>query len=148
MSIPLTDAELRALIVTEVGDYNGIVAANIDLIWRLYGSFAPFDPLQYLLSKRHAVTMLAGQVWQMVNALVDDTREWLSDMHTHLMNMLKDLDAEIDAAFAQATVMMGAAVAGGTILAVTPTVPPAGAPDANSPVYLGNPYSPRIVRVS
>jgi hypothetical protein len=143
MSAPiLTDADLRALIVSEVGDYNGVVAANIDVLWSFYTPYAPFPPLQYLLAKRHATTMLAGQVWQAVDAAVDDTRQNLTDMHKALMNQLDALDKEIAASMTQLTGMAGLGVQGGVLVTTAPMAPPSGYPDANSAAYLGSVYSP------
>jgi hypothetical protein len=141
MSVP-TDAQIKAYIVTSVGDMNGIVAANIDLIWDLTAPYAPYPPLHELYATRAAIDLLAGQVWQLVDASVDDTRQNLSDMHAHLMDRREDLDAQIAAATPVAMAAAGMGANSGQFVTVAPTVPPSGYPDANSPRYSGSPYEP------
>jgi len=139
---PPTEQEMKDFVVASVGDYNGIIAANIDLIWTMTSVYAPYPPLQTLWAMRIATQMLAGQVWQAVTAAVDDTRQSLSDMHDHLMDQLKDLDGQIAIQTPLALAGQGALAVSGLMTAITPTTPPPGAPDANDPRYIGNPYLP------
>jgi len=134
-----TDQQLKDFIVLSVGDINGIVQGQINLIWDMYAPYAPFPPLQYLFSRRSALTLLAGQVWQQVNASVDDTSQSLSDKHKAILDMIANLDAEIQRAIDASPLVV---VVSGAITATTPTTPPPGYPDANDPRYSGSPYVP------
>jgi hypothetical protein len=143
---PLTDQEQKDLIVSSVGDYNGMVAANIDSIWTMFTPYATYPPLQFLFAKRSAISLLAGQVWQAVDAGVDTVREAYSDMHKALMDQLADLDKQIALA-SQAAVLgagAGAGAVSGAFTTTTPTTPPPDYPDANDPRYTGDPYQPLV----
>lgn len=139
---PPTDDQIKQWIVTSVGDYNGVVAANIDFIWLKNAVFAPYPPLQELYATRDALELLAGQVWQAVDAAVDDTRENLSDQYDHLKDRIRDLDGVIATQTQMTMAALGLSVSHGPILTVAPVSPPAGYPDANSPRYSGSPYAP------
>lgn len=86
--------------------------------------------------------MLAGQVWQAVDAAVDDTRQNLSDLHKSLMGQLDALDKEIARSMLELTGMAGLGVQAGVLVTTAPMAPPPGYPDANSPALIGNPYYP------
>jgi hypothetical protein len=138
---PPTDAQLKQLVVDTAGDVNGIVAANIDLIWSIYAPYSPYPPLQYLYSLRASLELLAGQVWQMVDAAVDDARESLSDKYRHLRDRIDQINEDIVSATPGAMGVAGLSVASGVLVTTAPSSPPSGWPDANDPRYIGWVYS-------
>jgi|SRR5215471_537090 len=141
VTTPPTDDELKQLIITTVGDVNGIIAANIDLIWSFNGVYAAYPPLQFLYSTRMALDMLAGQVWQQVDAAVDDAREALSDKYKALRSRINDLDDQIAATTPAAMAATGLSVAAGLLATTAPSTPPYWSRDANDPRYIGWVYS-------
>lgn len=140
----ITDAIIKSLIVTEVGDLNGVVAANIDNIWLLYASYAVYPDLRRLYATREALRLLQGQVWQRVTQATDTgVRANLSDKHKALGDRIAEITIEIAVLRKQATGSVGAV--SGTLTTTEPITPPSGSQiDADDPRYSGSPYVPII----
>jgi hypothetical protein len=139
---PPLDPDTKAYLIAWAGDLNGVVSANIDLIWQRNAPYAPYPPLQEMYTQRESLTLLAGQVWQLVDASVDDTRQNLTDLSANLKQRLADLDRQIAAQTAMTMAALGLTTATGPLVTVVPVPPPPGYPDANSPRYSGSPYAP------
>jgi hypothetical protein len=143
--VAIDDTQLKSLIISQVGDLNGVVAANIDTIWEMWAPFAVYPQLQFLYAKREATRTLQGQVWQQVTKTVGTLREQLTDRHAALGDAIADLTAEIAQVRKQAAGAQG--VASGSLTTVDPVSPPAGsALDADDPRYSGSPYAPVLSR--
>jgi len=138
---PPTEDDLKQLVITTAGDYNGVVAANIDLLWSIYAGYASSPPLQFLYTLRASLDLLAGQVWQQVDAAVDDARESLSDMYKALKDRIALVNQDIEYAANAALVSGGGLVVFGQLTTTAPTSPPYWWLDANDPRYIGSVYS-------
>jgi hypothetical protein len=142
----LTDANITALIVSEVGDVDGVLAANIATMYAMNAQYRAIPQLQYLTTKMQAVetalTALRAQgVRKTVGPLtLDNTRQIDA-----LERMLPTLAAKIAVRIKQ---YMGSQGSVGAIAATTPEVPPAFQPaspfgnsvDANDARYRGDAY--------
>lgn len=90
----LTAAQLRTLIITEVGDVDGLIQGQIETLWTLHDETDLY--LQYVLTKRSAIDMLMGKVREQVNLTGDNgARAELSDMLKALQTMRGNVEGEI-----------------------------------------------------
>lgn len=133
----MTDAELQALIIAQVGDdAAGTLATQVPVLWALYADQP--TALRMLLCRRDAISIMLARVRTQVSfRALDGAAVNLSDLAKHLQAMYDQVEGQI--AEAQRT---GAAplVAERTATApITPTLPP----DANDPRYRGSPYRNR-----
>lgn len=151
--MPVTDADIQALIILEVGDEataaapGGILAANIATIWASYADKAQIAPrLQELYGKRRCIDLVLGVVRGQVDfEIFQDHRRNQSQKAKALEAMRADCQAEIAVIEKKArTKRPGVA---GLITTVTPLSPPStSSPNANDPRYKGDPYTPTIDR--
>lgn len=135
----LSDDQYKDLIVLQVGDNaDGLLAANIDLLWEGNGDQAD-AATQALYTKRSAIDLMLGDVRQKV-----DFRDPagisanLSDLFDHLMRMRADVVAQI----ALAASSGNGAGAVGTITKTAPVEPDIGQLDPSARRYRGDPLCP------
>lgn len=152
----LTDQQIQALIVLEVGDVvtpsapSGILATNIALIWQSFADKRQVWPrLQELYSKRRCLDIILGLRREQVDRSADTISERLSQMAGELERMRAACQKEIERVEAIARANRGGVVA--AIVQTTIETPPTGqivsdVIDANSPALAGDPYYP-ITRV-
>jgi len=140
--MPLTDDQLKALIVLQVGDdAAGTLAANIDLLWTAHDDVDD-QALHGLLTKRDAIDTMLGRVRQQVSfKALDGASVNLSDLSKHLLAMRETLDGQIESA--------QAGVSAGAIGLLTQTAPimrdNASQADPNSRALRGDPLRRRGV---
>jgi len=140
------DTALMSLITAQVGDLNGIVAANIGVIWLTYGQYAANPLLRVLWCKREALEMLAGAVWQQVNATEAGNYSLaLSDRHKAILAAMAEVDKQIVLRQHAGNVpMVGQMTTTEPVPPLTTPQPlPSGPPDPASNRYLGYPLSGR-----
>lgn len=146
--MPLSDAQYRQLIVDQVGDTaSGLIANQITTLWTLNDD-QPSPKLQFYHTKRAAIQMLMGAVREQVTQQgLDGVRTDLSKKLEHLATMLTAVNDDIDryqASGIDVEVDSDFAAAAGELTTTTSRPPPtACGPDANSPLYRGDPYYPR-----
>lgn len=142
---PPSDAQMEQAIINEVGDLNGVVAAQIGTIWALYGQYEANLLLHYLYAKRHALDTLAGAVWQQVSKSVGTLHLNYSDRHKALMAAMAAVDKQIALRqHAGNTPMVGQMTTTEPVRPLpTPQPLPSGPPDPASNRYLGWPLSGR-----
>jgi hypothetical protein len=135
----LTAAAYKALILAEVQDPDGVLAAQLDTCWDLYPDL-PVGRTRYLRTLIKGIDVLLGSVRAQADfAIQGDLSVKLGQLTDHLA--AKRAAAESDLA-AELRGLTGRAPAMGTLTAVVPVASPAGAPDANAPVYRGSPNPP------
>lgn len=143
--MPLSAAQFKVLVVTEVGDVDSLVAGQIDVLWTLYDSQAD-DYIHYLYTKRKSLDLLMGQVREQVTRQVDGPLLVnLTDKLKNLQTMWTNVDREIATLAAKAIADAElAAVTGGQAavgqLTTTAPITPAWGPDGNNPLYRGDLY--------
>jgi hypothetical protein len=137
----LTEAELKSLIVLQVGDdAAGTLAASIDLLWSSHADTSAIG-LVALLTKRDAIDVMLAKVRNQVSfKALNGASVSASDMFDHLWKMRELIDAQIEAAQSGAD---GAFAIGELI-----TVAPLGADSArganpNARQYRGDPLRRR-----
>jgi len=142
---PPTEIEWQLLVVATVGDLNGVVAANVAMLWRAYGQYEGNPTLHFLRTKRSALDLLAGAVWQQVTKAVGPLRIDYSDRHKALIAAMADVDKEI---LAQQRGASAAVV--GVMTATQPIMPGAAMPalpygtiDRGDSRYIGDPTKGR-----
>jgi len=133
--MPLAAVVQQNLIVTTLGDINGLLAANIATLWSLHDDQLN-AAVKFLLVKRGAVDMLIGSIRDDVTFRADTLTVNLSDK-LKMLEAMKPTDVDIQRAY---RVSQGAAYAAGALAATTPSTPPSGQRDANDPRYTGSPY--------
>jgi len=95
----LTEAELKSLILLQVGDDSaGTLAAAIDLLWSSHADVANIA-LVALLTKRDAIDVMLARVRNQVSfKALDGASVSASDMFDHLFKMRELTEAQIEAA--------------------------------------------------
>jgi hypothetical protein len=142
--MPVTPDQLRAEIITEVGDPNNTLTAIVALTWDIYADKATIDPsLQVLYVKRAALDARLAEEWDDTDVtLRSDVADAQSQRFTHLQQMRVDTQAEIvrveALSRANRVPMIGA-------LTKTEPISPCwpGEPDLNSGRFRGLPYDRR-----
>lgn len=142
----VTDTAIQDLIVTEVGDVNGILAQNIMTMWAMNAPYRAVPGMQYLMTKVQAVetvltALRATAVRKTVGPLTLDNSQQIGALE----RLLADLEAK-SVTLTKRTMASRGSV--GVITAVTPEVPPPYQPsspygnvtDANDPSYRGDAY--------
>lgn len=142
---PPPDAQIQALVVADVGDLGGVVAANITTLWALYGQYEGNPILHFLYAKRAALNLLAGAVWQQVTKSVGPLRIDYSDRHKALLAAMAEVDKQI---IAQQHGASAAVV--GVMTTTQPIMPgvtqpalPYGTIDRGDSRYIGDPLKGR-----
>lgn len=136
-----TPAQYQMLILQEVKD-DGTVASLLPTIWEMYADQGSLDArLQYLLARRHALTLRLAAVSDKVNVQTDGDRFDLSDEFQHLTALRETTDAEIE----RAQLATRGGGASGALTATAPVMPADRATfpatvDANDPAYRGDAY--------
>ena len=118
--MPLSAAQYRALIPTEIGD-TGVVSRVIDILWAKHDHHGSLE-LRYLCTKLDAIDMLVAHT--------DKKEEGALE---RLKTMRERTVEEI------ARYRVGGIVATGQMEAQAPVESPTGYPDANSGYYRGDP---------
>ena len=98
----LTDQQIQALIVLEVGDVvtpsapSGILTTNIALVWQSYADKALIWPrLQELYSKRRCLDIVLGVRREQVDRAADTIRENLSQIAAELVISERTADTHV-----------------------------------------------------
>jgi hypothetical protein len=148
--VSITDTALQNLIISEVGDVNGVLAANMPVIWAKANKWRGVPDLQYLWAKREAVqTVISALRGTALNKQIGDFRIDKSEQVNIMERLSGDLSAQIvemikiTAAGTPARVGVLAATQMENPIAYQPTDPFSGALNANDAVYRGDPYSRR-----
>lgn len=124
---------INARIVATFGS-TPILIDQFDLIWSDIPDDMPADQ-QYLVAKIAAIDLLLGSVWTYCDfRALDGASVSAGQMFDNLLK-LRGLAADELAALAGGT---GGAI--GVLTRTAPQMPPAGMPDANDPIYRGDPY--------
>jgi hypothetical protein len=153
--MPLTTQQRQALLVLRVGDVdpetgdpttqtNGIVAANVALLWEAYADKAAVDPdLQELYARRDALEMVRG----VLASQVDFSTENQSVKQSQRVQDYRDRSDAVTAEIQRLEAVAAAGGAGGGLPVVgqlttsAPIGPPSAlGPDANNVRYGGSPY--------
>lgn len=148
MTLP-SDAELKELIIAEVGD-DGTVAAVIDTIWALYSPYAVYQTLdgrftvQYLYAKIKAIDVMMGVYAPKFTFRKRDRVLELGNLFNKWKDMRAAAKADLDAVMAAITKTSGVSVGEMDAVAVKAFELPAGslAADPNDSRYTGNPLRP------
>lgn len=136
----LTDAEAQALILAEVNDADGVVAAQIAAIWALYSDLAQTQRLRYFYALRDAIRVLQGAMREHVQfAVVGDIEMQAQQKFTHLATMHDAVLAEIRTLETRTRSARAPLVS--TLTRISPIEPPLWLLDANNADYTGNPYA-------
>lgn len=141
----LTSEQRKTLLILEVGDTTGgLLAANIDLLWEKYGSYAPVSAdLRDLYVKIGLIDIALGAARQGVTFTDGDYSQSASHVAQRLLEMRRATTDELAVADAASG---GTGVTSGQLTTVTPQTPPSAAPlrpygpDALDPEYVGSPY--------
>lgn len=133
----LTDTDWKAQVIAFVGDQDGYLAGAIDTLWDMYADLAATPRLRFWYTVKLAAESLLGHVRQSPDFTTQgDLSVKLNQLFTNLVAMAERADANIcRERKGQAVPLVG-------VLSTTaPTVPPAGAADANAARYSGSPYA-------
>lgn len=158
--VELSDSQYQALILAELQDPDGVLAAQLPTLWAMYADIglqpatnlrtvSLTDPaystttlgtqerwrLRYLYVKYAAIQLLRGQCWPDVNFdSHGDIRVNQSERFAHLTQMMADTVTEISRALKSARVPVV-----GALLTTAPVPSALGLLDANSTAYMGDP---------
>lgn len=146
----VTQAALKALIVTEVNDVNGVVAANIDTIWEQASRYRAIPGMQFLQAKKEALgTVIMALRSSGINKRVRDLQIDKDGQLTSAEGMLKEVCDQIRDLAKQWQQSKASTVVDTANTQITPPPafqppdPYAGMIDANSPAYRGDVYRRR-----
>lgn len=134
----LTDQQYQDLIVAQVGDdASGTLAAQIAVLWAQYAGEP--EPLRYLYAKRGAIEVMQAVARKLASfKALDGASVDLGQLFRHLEAMYRQVQEQI--AEAEQTGVVPQL----DQLTVTAPIdaPNALWPDANDPLYRGQPYPP------
>lgn len=142
----ITDEQYQEAILKQVGDVNGVVAAEIEVYWEMFADQEPVR-LQFLYAKREAIDLLQGYVREQVNQRDPELAVDYSDKLKALQTMRNNVTAEIaklEAAAADDAVDEDTEARQPVIGELTTTAPISpdfcGQADANDRRYRGDAY--------
>jgi hypothetical protein len=136
----------QQMIIAQLGDPDGVLAAQVDAFWQAYsGVPGRSNFLVFLYTKRDAIQILMGSVRTRVTETIGPLTSRDTDLFTNLDKMLADTNAEIARQEKIARASGGAL--SGVLTTTAPEAPPnVLGPDRNDSRYLGNPYRGRWPR--
>lgn len=145
---PISDAALQALIIAQVGDEAGVLAANIPTLWtRWAGKLSVHPDLRDLYVRRDCIRLVLPAMRKKADiAQAGGGSVRTSAWFDHLLSMLAEIQAEIvrierRAAASRPGVVTPITTVTGSVPLDSPNAPaPDPYVDANAPIYRGDPY--------
>lgn len=132
----LTDIQQQSLIIAQLGDYDGILAQNMAIVWEQHASRT--TQLRTLYVKRDCIDLLLASVRELVDFTGPNGVTLRSSQKADILNqMRKDCLADIERQ--ERRIVRGTAGASGMIKTVAPVTADS-PPDSNNPRYRGTPY--------
>jgi hypothetical protein len=136
-----TEAQIMALLLAQVGDPDGTLAAQWDVIWALSVGASPLAA-RILVAKLALIDVALGAASQQVNFSDGDYSQSASDRAKALLRLREATLTALE------TAQRGGGAAIGTLTKTTPETPPTGplvrphGPNALDPEFTGDPYYP------